>query len=315
MNLDKKISYGLLKGMKYYSSISLNVCFIPLLRQINEINSKNDYKAVVKFSYAKFASGILSFIPCFFLGFLIRKMGAIRTLDIQILVMILLNIILAFFPGFIPLLIQLCVASLFLYYDICLNSMINWTTREDFTNAAKINELVLHILIGLAPFCSTWIISFFSRAWEIYFLSQAFLFAAALAFFKFTFRNVTEEDFMTPKLEQEEPRALPEVQDVENYHEGKDFEDNVIQISYDEEISEKDKNLDFHESLEERENSRLNNLTIQEDADLAENSNPLTTVIFLFKKVFTKFEQNAQKQITFKPADSQYCHTCFRRTP
>ena len=201
-HLSKKISFGVLKSMRYYTFAAINIAFIPLLKIIGYINSKNDYTAIVDLSYLKLGSAIFSLLPSFFMGSLMARVGSLNSINLQITGVVMINLALIFLKGFWPLAIMIVFQGLFLNYDICMNSMINWTTKSDFTNTVKTNEIVLHLVLAVSPFFSTICMKINeSRAWEYFFLTQAISFLLALAFFKFCFRKYSEKDFMTRSLE------------------------------------------------------------------------------------------------------------------
>lgn len=207
-DLQKKLSFALLPSIMSYTTTTLDICFLALMRNINEISKGDEIKVVKLYSNVLVGMYFSRILTCFLVSHLISKIGPLKALDIQLFGILISKFLIIFFPSYRTFLILYMITNTFLNYDISIQALIAWVPIEDYADLTRKHMMIQFIIQVLAPLIGTRLLTINKEyTWQIFFGADFLIFAATLFYFKISFLDFEEPHFLTPNSPENRPQA------------------------------------------------------------------------------------------------------------
>lgn len=170
--------------------------------EIKEVSKETDYLAVPKYCKIQMVSLICTIFATPLIGFLMRKIGYLKCLTLQLAALVLLYFLMAGFEGYRELFFLLSLQGFFNNLDLNAQSMINWAPIESINYVSKIMQVVVAILFIVSPFVATSGIKLAGDwAWQFFFIINAGALIFTYFYFRISFWGYKEVDFHNSKPE------------------------------------------------------------------------------------------------------------------
>lgn len=163
---------------------------------IGAITPETEDDSVKLMSKIYICYAVSSLVTSFVLGYFIERIGPLKLLNFQLTMVLLALFSMIFWKSFNGLMFMTTVYGLASNFDVCINSMVNFTRKESFTNLAKYSQIVKYGMFIFGSIMSSQSLNLNKKyAWENYFFTQFLVFSLAIIYFKLSFRGYKENDF------------------------------------------------------------------------------------------------------------------------